>query len=187
MHYFCKSRSLGTFLALLVSALLLSSWKDASTKGLANHQPPDAITLPPNTLSAEDVALPFSRSDFPANLSYSHSPHIIHKRARALEYNTAVCKGHASYQQILAAFEGTGTPGPEFSEQDMRNGWSRDDEHGGVDPSWEEAFKGTYGRVPTDAESFLIDMNLFKGFKNVNGDMVTGNVGRPQDDRQSAR
>lgn len=68
-------------------------------------------------------------------------------------------------------------PGPQFSEQDIENGWTGldDPDNGGLDSGWDDPFKkiGGNGREPAKSESILVDLNQGKSFKNKDGEMVT--------------
>ncbi|KAL8717319.1 MAG: hypothetical protein Q9225_005425 [Loekoesia sp. 1 TL-2023] len=177
MHCISTPRSLAAFLSLLVSALVYSNWKYGSIQRL--HSRPSSIETAPlfNSSSSRKIALPFNSYDFLLNYSYSNSPHTVNKRARTLDWTTAVCKGEKLYQRILAAFEGSVAPGPQFSEQDIDNGWVGLDDpvKGGLDSGWDDPFKqiGGKGREPTKSESIAIDLRQWKPFKNKDGEMVT--------------
>ncbi|KAL9054269.1 MAG: hypothetical protein Q9206_003609 [Seirophora lacunosa] len=184
MYTFSATRSLGAFLVLLVSALLLSSWRDGSTKHLVERDP-SLVEISPSAFNASSaknvIALPYGRHDFPVKLSNPHSHHAFHKRVDVgtLDYDDTVCKGRLLYQKILAAFEGTGTPGREFSAQDIDNGWVKDTDNAMMF-DWEiplMAVGKTLGagvgeREPTEAEITLIDLLQRKPFKNANGEQV---------------
>lgn len=187
MYTFSATRSLGAFLVLLVSALLLSSWRDGSTRHLLEREP-SLVEISPSAFNAVNassaknvIALPYDRHDFPVKLSNPHSHHAFHKRVDVgtLDYDDTVCKGRLLYRKILAAFEGTGTPGREFSAQDIDNGWVKDTDNAMMF-DWDIPLMavgktlgaGVREREPTEAEITLIDLLQRKPFKNANGEQV---------------
>ncbi|KAI4286986.1 MAG: hypothetical protein L6R35_003755, partial [Caloplaca aegaea] len=183
MHTFSITRSLGAFLVLLISTLLLSSWRQGSTEDLLERD--SSVVDPPlifNVSSAQHIAHQDGRHDFHVKWSNHHSHHGFYKRVDVgkLDYDQSVCKGGVLYQKILAAFQGNSAPGREFSPEDIENGWVKDDDNV-VLPDWETPLKAI-GKIiaigerdPTKDEISLIDLLQRKPFKNANGDQI--NVG----------
>lgn len=171
-------RRLGALITLVLSALLLSNLNDGFTKRLVKREPLIGESERPNSTATFLADGGLDTKVASINLSYHHPSHTINKRARTLKYDDAVCTGRALYQRILAAYEGTGTPGREFSEPDIENGWFRDNDKGGVDVFWVDAFKAigkalnVGDRAPTTDEDFLVDLIQNKPFKNTDGAQV---------------
>ncbi len=104
--------------------------------------------------------------------------HTINKRARTLTYEKAVCNGRKLYDTIRDAFEGKRDPNnpvPQFSKNDLDNGWTIDAVPTSLPSNWENAFKN-FGkelkvgeRKPEQSELHLIDLVQDKAFKNANG------------------
>lgn len=178
MHAIPIPRKLAAISTLLISALLLLlSWKNGSTDQFSYRPLPslakDALIVNSSS-STRDVTLPFSRYDLSVNFSSTHHlPLVVNKWS--LDYETANCKGAKLYEKIKAASQDKASHSSAY-EYSIENGWSRDDDEGGVDEFWDDAFKEKFGgRVPTESEALLIELLQSKPFKNAKGEQV--NVG----------
>ncbi|KAL8826158.1 MAG: hypothetical protein Q9170_007510 [Blastenia crenularia] len=167
-------RSLGVVFALLISALFLIPWKDGSPSPLAARQA--LAGDDPIFNLTRNVSLPFDRHDHSSNTSSTYAHHVIGKRA--LDFHTAVCRGRAHYQAVLAAFDGNSKPGQEFSAADLANGWSRVDSSQGIQPQWADSIKEIGktlkigDKLPELNELANVDMRFNKAFKNAAGEQI---------------
>ncbi|KAI4172110.1 MAG: hypothetical protein LQ343_003758 [Gyalolechia ehrenbergii] len=169
-------RSFGALLALILSALLFSSWNNGSARRLAKRQPLVENSLIPNSSSATNVSHFHGRHHIPLKHSDLHTSHIIQKRARTLSYHDAVCKGRLLSGQILEVHEGKRTPGREFGVSDIQNGWSRQEFPRPIPATFDEPFKAigrtlpNIGeRIPETSETHLVDLVQDKPFRNSAG------------------
>lgn len=179
-------RSFGALLALILSALLFSSWNNGSARRLAKRQPLVENSLIPNSSSATNVSHFHGRHHIPLKHSDLHTSHIIQKRARTLSYHDAVCKGRLLSGQILEVHEGKRTPGREFGVSDIQNGWSRQEFPRPIPATFDEPFKAigrtlpNIGeRIPETSETHLVDLVQDKPFRN--------SAGKKQNVRQHLR
>lgn len=173
MHTFSLPRSLGAFFALFLSALLLSSWRDTFTRHLYTRQPLNEPDSPLDYLSARSVARRFGRYNYP-NSSSENPAGVIHKRG-VLSYRIAKCKGTGLYEQIQDAFRGKVSLGSvyTFSAQSIDNGWRVHDDVNALGSEWDNVFRKTNGRVPTEAEVMKIGLSQSDPYKNTRGEEIS--------------
>ncbi|KAL8705997.1 MAG: hypothetical protein Q9225_007991, partial [Loekoesia sp. 1 TL-2023] len=173
MHAIPVPRKLAAISALLISAaLLLLSWKDRSTDQFFYRSQPsiakNALIINSSS-STGNVALPLNRYDSSVNFSSTHHPPLTLNK-RSPDYETAKCKGAKLYEKIKAAHQGKASLGS-VHEYSIENGWSKDEDEGGVDEYWDDAFKDKFGgRVPTESDALLIELLQSKPFKNAQGE-----------------
>ena len=162
---------------LLSSAVLLSTWNPGGTLHLAKCQPVTENPVFTNSL-ATVAARTLNIPGYKANRSEIHDSPVLTKRAPTLTYTVAVCKGRKLYNElILPAFEGSSTPGTEFGEKDINNGWTREPMSRRIPLGFEEAFKSigknvfpSIGeRLPTLDEIKVINLVQDKDFKTFQG------------------
>lgn len=172
MHTFSIPRSLGALLALLLSALLLSSWKDVFTSLLHTRQPSNEPVSPLDHISARSIARRFGCYYYP-NSSTEDSSCAINQRD-GLSYGTAKCKGGKLYEQIQAAVQGKVSLGSvsEFSAQSIDNGWRYHDDVNTLGSEWDDVFRTMSGRVPTTAEIREIGLSQSEPYKNTKGEEI---------------
>ncbi|KAL8978920.1 MAG: hypothetical protein Q9177_006273 [Variospora cf. flavescens] len=176
MHPIPIRRSFGALLALIVSALLISDWKNRYTGRLAKRQLLVENSLIINSSSATNVSHLFNRHHIPLKHSHLHTSHITRKRARTLSYHDAVCKGQKLIGQIQEVFEGKRAPGREYGPDDIQNGWSRQGLPRGIPDTFDEPFMAigktlpNIGeRIPETSETYVVDLVQDQPFRNSAG------------------
>lgn len=176
MHPIPIRRSFGALLALIVSALLLSDWKNGYTGRLAKRQLLVENSLIINSSSATNVSHLFNRHHIPLKHSHLHTSHTTQKRARTLNYHDAVCKGQKLIGQIQEVFEGKRAPGREYGPDDIQNGWSRQGLPRGIPDAFDEPFMAigktlpNIGeRIPETSETYVVDLVQDQPFRNSAG------------------
>ncbi|KAI4279924.1 MAG: hypothetical protein L6R38_004864 [Xanthoria sp. 2 TBL-2021] len=179
------SRTLGTFLVLLNSVLLLSI-RPIQQNG---HHRREQVVRPQSFQDVEfalnitsdgtrTVARLFGQQDQKLKLTSQH-----HLFERALAYQYAVCKGGDLWDMVQEAFDGRRPAGHNFGPNDLANGWTETPITGGLGglpPGWDAAF-ATFptmsGKAPTAAEIHNLYTVQDKPFRNSQGDQIQNPTG----------
>lgn len=176
MHPISSRRSFGALIALIVSALLLLTWNNESTRRLAKRQPLVENSLLLNSSSATDVSHLLRRHDIPLKHSRFHTSHIIQKRVGTLDYKVTVCKGQKLNGLISDVLEGRRTPSRDYGPDDIRNGWSREGLPRGIPDTFDVPFKAigktlpdVGERLPELSETHVVDLVQDMPFRNSAG------------------
>ncbi|KAL8718034.1 MAG: hypothetical protein Q9225_004788 [Loekoesia sp. 1 TL-2023] len=170
-------RGLGAFLMLCVSALLLFGFELflQSTDGVVESTVERQIRgdIQGYNISTEyfkNTAIPFGNQSYASTFS----PNDRHRelRKRAFEFNYYVCKGGNQWRKLQEASDHTSPSGPIFSDEDLQDGWSKDDTDQQQIMSWIRPLEELVGRKPVRSDTKYIKLRQDKAFRNAAGDLV---------------
>lgn len=170
-------RGLSAFLMLCLSALLFfdpglfSHSKDGLVKDVVERQPHEDIRGYKVSIEyLKNTAVPLSNQSFALNFSLI----IQHRelRKRAFDFSYYVCKGGNQWKKLQEASEHTSSSGPVFSDDDLQDGWSKDDTEQKQIMSWIEPLQELMGRKPLRSDAKYIKLRQDKAFHNAAGDLV---------------
>ncbi|KAL8968691.1 MAG: hypothetical protein Q9183_002344 [Haloplaca sp. 2 TL-2023] len=129
-------------------------------------------TLNVSTDHARTVALLFGQQEHVVN--FTSRPDLAKRAPFNFEY--AKCKGESLWRMVQDAFNGQRQAGPDFTQNDFDNGWTKTaitGGLGGLPVGWDPAFQTfANNRVPTSTELHHLRALQDKSFKNRNGNTV---------------
>ncbi|KAL9605452.1 MAG: hypothetical protein Q9179_001364 [Wetmoreana sp. 5 TL-2023] len=163
--------TLGAFLVLALSCILLSTYNILSQPQYGSLQGLDSRHTPTQAYLSKDIqniALPFGEKNYSPNFSTSFV-RLLHTKRAVLTYEEARCNGERLYNMIKQVYQGTRRSGTSYTQANLDNGWSRITEHQELDPEWDGWFDETLDRVPGRNEVVKIAMSQDKPFNNKNG------------------
>ncbi|KAL8827477.1 MAG: hypothetical protein Q9170_007001 [Blastenia crenularia] len=93
-------------------------------------------------------------------------------KKRATDFNYYACKGGVQWESIQAAWKNTPASGPTFSDDDLKDGWSRNEEDKSQFMSWYGPLQENVGRRPKGLDIQHIKLKQDKAFHNAAGELV---------------
>lgn len=102
------------------------------------------------------------------------SPTVQHEglSKRAFDFRYYVCKGGVQWAKIQEVSKGTPPSGPLFSDEDLQDGWSKDDKDKPDFIAWTTPLQDLVGRRPTRSDMQFIKLRQDKAFHNAAGELV---------------
>ncbi|KAL8932673.1 MAG: hypothetical protein Q9216_006735 [Gyalolechia sp. 2 TL-2023] len=118
--------------------------------------------LGPNNQSAAAVAAP--------DLFPTVQKQALHKQA--FDFRYYVCKGEAHLKRHQETLKSDPSPGPVSSDEDLKDGWNRDDTDKPYFVAWQEPPEDLVGREPTQSGIHYVKLEQDKAFHNTAGEAV---------------
>lgn len=168
-------RSLGAFMVLAVSIILLSAYKifaEPNHEVLQKLASRHVAIHEHSSKNVRSIALPYGHENYSHNFSTLFAQPLLVKRApyTPLTYEQAICNGEKLLDRINQVQQGTAPGGQDFGEDDLKNGWTQlPTMHHEMDAEWDKWFDEVIDRVPGRNEISSIKVINDKGFRSASG------------------